>query len=166
MESSEFYCALDSLPGSYSFDVDGKAITGKTNRGGGRGVTFNPVTAVAYRSTGEVYGTNKRETLRAGKALGLTREFTKFRLAVNDRRMDDTLFINILCFGKMAENLNPMLIKGRLISVTGKLKIDDYVDEKENKKSSVCIMADEISLGPDPSTITPRVSKEEVPSLV
>ena len=76
MESSEFYCALDSLPGSYSFDVDGKAITGKTNRGSGRGVTFNPVTAVAYRSTGEVYGTNKRETLRAGKALGLTREFT------------------------------------------------------------------------------------------
>ena len=39
-------------------------------------MTFNPVTAVAYRSTGEVYGTNKRETLKAGKALGLTREFT------------------------------------------------------------------------------------------
>lgn len=81
---------------------------------------------------------------------------SKFRLAVNDRRMDDTLFINILCFGKMAENLNPMLLKGRLISVTGKLKIDDYEDENQNKKSSICIMADEISLGPDPSTITPR----------
>ena len=83
---------------------------------------------------------------------------SKFRLAVNDRRMDDTLFINILCFGKMAENLNPMLMKGRLISVTGKLKIDDYEDENQNKKSSICIMADEISLGPDPSTITPRVA--------
>jgi len=81
---------------------------------------------------------------------------SKFRLAVNDRRNDDTLFVNVLCFGKMAENLNPMLLKGRLVSITGKLKIDDYEDEQQQKKSSVCIMADEISLGPDPSQITPR----------
>ena len=81
---------------------------------------------------------------------------SKFRLAVNDRRNDETLFVNVLCFGKMAENLNPMLTKGRLVSITGKLKIDDYEDENQQKKSSVCIMADEISLGPDPSTITPR----------
>ena len=81
---------------------------------------------------------------------------SKFRLAVNDRRNDDTLFVNVLCFGKMAENLNPMLQKGRLVSITGKLKIDDYEDENQQKKSSICIMADEISLGPDPSTITPR----------
>ena len=26
---------------------------------------------------------------------------SKFRLAVNDRRNDDTLFVNVLCFGKM-----------------------------------------------------------------
>lgn len=83
---------------------------------------------------------------------------SKFRLAVNDRRNDDTLFVNVLCFGKMAENLNPMLTKGRLVSITGKLKIDDYEDENQQKKSSVCIMADEISLGPDPSTITPKSS--------
>jgi single-stranded DNA-binding protein len=56
----------------------------------------------------------------------------------------------------MAENLNPMLLKGRLVSITGKLKIDDYEDDQQQKKSSVCIMADEISLGPDPSTITPK----------
>jgi single-strand DNA-binding protein len=81
---------------------------------------------------------------------------SKFRLAVNDRRNDDTLFINVLCFGKMAESLNPMLCKGRLVSITGKLKIDDYEDENQNKRNSVCIMADEISLGPDPSTILLR----------
>jgi len=81
---------------------------------------------------------------------------SKFRLAVNDRRNDDTLFVNVLCFGKMAENLSPMLKRGRLVSITGKLKIDDYEDENQNKKSSVCIMADEISLGPDPSTITSK----------
>ncbi len=81
---------------------------------------------------------------------------SKFRLAVNDRRNDETLFVNVLCFGKMAESLNPMLVKGRIVSITGKLKIDDYEDDNQVKRNSVCIMADDISLGPDPSTITPR----------
>jgi single-strand DNA-binding protein len=84
---------------------------------------------------------------------------SKFRLAVNDRRNDETLFINILCFGKMAENLNSLLVKGRLVSITGKLKIDDYEDENNNKKSSICVMADEISLGPEPSMITPKTKE-------
>jgi single-strand DNA-binding protein len=85
----------------------------------------------------------------------------KFRLAVNDRQYDDTLFINVLCFGKMAENLQPMLMKGRLVSITGKLKVDDYEDEEGNKKCSPCIMANDISLGPDPSTITPKERQPE-----
>ena len=85
---------------------------------------------------------------------------SKFRIAVNDRRNDDTLFITVLCFGKMAENLNSMLTKGRLVSITGKLKIDNYEDENQNKKTSSCVMADEISLGPDPSTIVKRETSE------
>ena len=78
---------------------------------------------------------------------------SKFRLAVNDRRNDDTLFVNVLCFGKMAESLQPRLLKGRLVSIQGKVKVDDYEDENKVKRCSVCIMADEISLGPDPSSI-------------
>ena len=78
MESNEFYTPLASLPQSYHFGVDtANAISGTTNRGSGRGVTFNPVTVVAFRETGEVYGTNKRETLKAGRALGLNRFFTE-----------------------------------------------------------------------------------------
>ena len=78
---------------------------------------------------------------------------SKFRMAVNDRRNDDTLFLNILCFGKMAENLQPKLVKGRLVSIQGKIKIDDYEDAEHNKRSSICVMADEISLGPSPESI-------------
>ena len=74
---------------------------------------------------------------------------SKFRLAVNDRRNDDTLFLNVLCFGKMAESLNEHLRKGRLVSVTGKVKVDEYEDKTGAQRSSVCIMADEISLGPN-----------------
>tara|TARA_Y100001938_G_C7971202_1_gene369424 strand:- start:123 stop:440 length:318 start_codon:yes stop_codon:yes gene_type:complete len=76
MESKDFYQLLASLPTTYQFGVEDNTIVGTTTRGSARGTTFNPVTALAYRHTGEVYGTNKRETLKAGRALGLTREFT------------------------------------------------------------------------------------------
>ncbi len=75
----------------------------------------------------------------------------KFRMAVNDRRNDETLFLNVLCFGKMAEALKDHLKKGRLVGVQGKLKIDDYQDKDGNTRNSVCVMADEISLGPSGS---------------
>jgi single-strand DNA-binding protein len=77
---------------------------------------------------------------------------SKFRLAVNDRRNDETLFLNVLCFGKMAESLNEHLTKGRLISVQGKIKVDEYEDKNGNPRNSVAVMADEISLGPNPNT--------------
>ena len=77
---------------------------------------------------------------------------SKFRLAINSYRgqQEETTFLNVLCFGKMAENLQPRLVKGRPVSIQGKLNIDDYEDENQNKRSSVCVMADEISLGRDP----------------
>ena len=74
---------------------------------------------------------------------------SKFRMAVNDRRNDDTLFLNILCFGKMAEALQEHLVRGRLVGVQGKIKVDDYEDKEGKQRTSVCVMADEISLGPN-----------------
>lgn len=76
---------------------------------------------------------------------------SKFRMAVNDRRNDDTLYLNVLCFGKMAEALKEHLKKGRLVGVQGKIKVDDYQDKEGNPRNSVCVMADEISLGPSSS---------------
>ena len=75
MESNEFYTALKRLPKSY-FNTTGE-LTGQITGGQYRGETVNPVTAVAYKATGTVYGTNKRETLRASRALGLNRFFTE-----------------------------------------------------------------------------------------
>ena len=84
----------------------------------------------------------------------------KFRMAVNDRRNDDTLYLNVLCFGKMAEALKDHLKRGRLVGVQGKIKIDDYTDKEGKEKMSVCVMADEISLGPS-SSPKEGTSKEE-----
>ena len=95
---------------------------------------------------------------------------SKFRLAVNDRRSDDTLFLNIRCFGKMAEALGPYLTRGLLVAVQGKLTISNYEDKNGIKRESVSLMADEISLGPKSSngngTSEPSpVSKKEEPVL-
>ena len=76
----------------------------------------------------------------------------KFRMAVNDRRNEDTLYLNVLCFGKMAEALKDHLKRGRLVGVQGKIKVDDYQDKDGNPRSSVCVLADEISLGPSSSS--------------
>ena len=71
MQINEFYDALNKLPRTYNFDIaKNNSITGVGQRQI-KGKEFNPVTAVAHRETGAVFGTNKRETQRAGKALGL-----------------------------------------------------------------------------------------------
>ncbi len=75
MESNEFYTALGQLPQYYNFGVNDGNITGEIRRGEYIGETVNPVTAVALRETGTVYGTNKRETLKAGRAIGLNSQF-------------------------------------------------------------------------------------------
>jgi hypothetical protein len=75
MESKEFYTALTRLPNSY-FNTEGE-LTGSIAGGQYRGEAVNPVTAVAYKATGTVYGTNKRGTLQAGRALGLNKNFTE-----------------------------------------------------------------------------------------
>ena len=74
----EFYDQLSNLPQSYGFGVDGSnQIIGQGRRGKAKGIKFNPVTAVAHRNGLGTYSSNKRDTLRAGKALGLTKTFTE-----------------------------------------------------------------------------------------
>jgi hypothetical protein len=75
MERSDFYEGLSAISDQYNWDVDGNSIVG---RGRNRNQTWNPVTALA-RSL-RVYnasGNSKRETLKAGTAMGLPREFTE-----------------------------------------------------------------------------------------
>jgi len=83
-------------------------------------------------------------------------------MAVNDRRNDDTLFLNVLCFGKMAEALGPYLTRGLLVGVQGKLKVDDYEDKEGVKRTSICVMADEISLGPKNENGETRASSSDI----
>lgn len=77
MESKDFYSTLASLPTTYRFNLEEKSIVGTTVRGPAKGTVFNPITAVVHRQTGEVFGTTKRETQRAARLLGLTKQFAE-----------------------------------------------------------------------------------------
>ena len=74
MNSTEFYTALGRLPRRrYGWSMDGNTITSSTSSG----ETLNPVTAVAHHRGLGTFSNNKRETLKAGTALGLPRSFTE-----------------------------------------------------------------------------------------
>ena len=78
MQISEFYDSLSNVSSTYSWSVGSQQTIGATGtRGKTKGMTVNPVTAVAHRHGLGTYGSNKRETMKAGKALGLTKTFTE-----------------------------------------------------------------------------------------
>lgn len=65
---------------------------------------------------------------------------TKFRLAVNpnkrDAKPEDTLFIDIVAWDKLAETCNTYLKKGQQCLVEGRLSIRQYDDKEGNKRQS------------------------------
>lgn len=65
---------------------------------------------------------------------------TKFRLAVNPNKRDpkpeDTLFIDIVAWEKLAETCNTYLKKGMSCLVEGRLSIRQYEDKEGNKRQA------------------------------
>lgn len=69
---------------------------------------------------------------------------TKFRLAVNSNKRDakpeDTLFVDIVAWDKLAETCNTYLKKGTMTLVDGRLSIRQYDDKDGNKRQSTEIV--------------------------
>ena len=65
---------------------------------------------------------------------------TKFRLAVNpnkrDAKPEDTLFVDIVAWEKLAETCNTYLKKGTTTLVEGRLSIRQYDDKEGNKRQA------------------------------
>ena len=55
-------------------------------------------------------------------------------------------FINVICFGKVAENLVKYQGKGSQIGVIGSLNIDQYQDQEGNNRTFTKVVANEIEL--------------------
>ena len=89
-------------------------------------------------------------------------------VAVNEREKDQsgewqetTLFLDVTCWGKTAENVNTYLKKGDPIFIDGKLRLDQWVDKKtETKRQKLKIVALSIQfLGAKPKAGERRASE-------
>ncbi len=69
---------------------------------------------------------------------------TKFRIAVNpakkDPKPEDTLFVDIIAWEKLAETCNTYLKKGMSCLVEGRLSIRQYDDKEGNKRQATEIV--------------------------
>lgn len=66
-------------------------------------------------------------------------QICSFRIAINNRRNDNSLFINVKTFNKLAELCQKYLQKASLISIEG--RIDNY---KTEDKEYWSVIADEV----------------------
>ena len=75
--------------------------------------------------------------------VGRERNVGKVSIAVNGFNKEDTNFIPITCFGKVAENGAKYIYKGMLIAVEGRISQNSY--EKDGTKyNSIEVIADRI----------------------
>ena len=79
----------------------------------------------------------------------------KMRVVAADRRMNqqtkewedgDTLWMDVVCFKQLAENVVESVVKGDLIILTGKIKTEEWDDRETGaKRSKVAMVADTVS---------------------
>src|SRR6266516_6302604 len=71
---------------------------------------------------------------------------TKFSLAVDQGKNQDTLWITIVCWKDLAERMNEYLSKGQLVFVQGKLVQRSYVDKNQVKRVATEIVASTVQM--------------------
>lgn len=92
-------------------------------------------------------------------------QVTSFGLAVNYRRQnkqtgewdEETSFLDVTCFGQMAENVAESLTKGSRALVTGRLQVRTYDRRDGGTGTSVEVIADEV--GPSLRWATAQVER-------
>jgi single-stranded DNA-binding protein len=70
----------------------------------------------------------------------------KFRLAVNDRISDKTLYIACTVFGKTAENVKSKLLKGVQVLIDGRLELDSVTGEDGKKRDFYGVVAEKLEI--------------------
>ncbi|MCW4040573.1 MAG: hypothetical protein NWE83_07455 [Candidatus Bathyarchaeota archaeon] len=74
MNQTEFLTALDAVSSRFNWVYSDNRLVGTGRRGAARGVTVNPVTAVALASGLGTFPNTKRGTVRAARQLGMSQE--------------------------------------------------------------------------------------------
>ncbi len=74
---------------------------------------------------------------------------TQFRLAVGRRRGKGgedrgAVYVDVVCFGGLAESVAEYLEKGRQVAVSGRLELDEWETEGGERRSRHKVIADEV----------------------
>lgn len=96
--------------------------------------------------------------------------FTKFSLAngrskkQGDKWVDETYWFDVVTFGQLAENVAESLRKGSKVVVTGKLSQRSWETDDGQKRSTVELVADDVSVSLRVATavVTRNERKERV----
>jgi single-strand DNA-binding protein len=72
----------------------------------------------------------------------------------NGERQQRTTWFRVVVFGKMAENCNAYLAKGRLVLVTGRVSMNTWTDRDGNARASLDVHADTVRF------LSPKSSRE------
>jgi single-strand DNA-binding protein len=89
----------------------------------------------------------------------------KFRVASNSRRRTaegnweagNSLFVNVNCWGRLADGVSGALVKGDPVVVVGHLYTSEYDDREGNRRSSAEVRA--TAVGPDLGRCTARIEQ-------
>lgn len=87
---------------------------------------------------------------------------TKFTVAINGRKGhdEDTVFLDVNAWDKLADLANTYLKKGASVLVEGPILIRKYTDKDGNKRTATEVRANEIKF------LSPKSSNGQVPATV
>ncbi len=77
MNYREFFDRLENIGTSYRWTVENNKVLATIQSGPLKGLTLNPITALAHKSGLGFFDNNIRDTEYAASLLGFTRQFTR-----------------------------------------------------------------------------------------
>lgn len=83
-----------------------------------------------------------------------------FTLAVDDRKSDETSFINCVAWGNLAELLERYIKKGMPVVLWGRLRTYDYKDKDGNRRYATEVVAEGFEFCPTNIPPEKEVEKE------
>ena len=96
--------------------------------------------------------------------VGEKHESATFRLAVPRPGSSDAAdFVDIVTFDTLAGVCGEYLAKGRQVSVTGRLRLNEWTNADGDKRSKLQVVADDVSFLDKPKTDSNGSSKDDVP---
>ncbi len=80
-------------------------------------------------------------------------EICNLRIAVDRRKRDEgAVFVDVKAFNGLAHSCSEYLEKGRQVAVTGRLELDEWTTEDDQKRSRLYVIANSVEfLGGRPS---------------